>query len=152
MVTPMVQWVTPPPDLRGRRNFLLWLLGSLTGGFAALFGYTTAIFTRPPRVPGQRTQIKVNRADLHEGANQFRLLGQTLYVVLRRDEVKVLGAKCSHLGCLVIWDDNADGFLCPCHGAVFAADGTAVRGPTTTPLTEIAFVESEGIITIGEAT
>ena len=146
----MVQWVTPPPDLHGRRKILLGFIGALMAGFTGLFAYTTAIFTKPPRVPGQRTQLRVSRADLHEGSNQFRLLGETLLVILLRGEVSVFSAKCSHLGCLVIWDDQSESFICPCHGAVFASDGSAVRGPTTDPLTQVAFTEADGVITIGE--
>jgi Rieske Fe-S protein len=146
----MVRRVSPPAEQSTRRSFLQWVLGGMAVAFTGLFAYTAAIYTRPPRVPGQRSQVRVKRADLHEGALQVRLLGETLYVVLHRGEVKVFSAKCTHLGCLVIWNDNTGGFTCPCHGAAFAADGSVVHGPATIPLRQVPFTEQNDVITIGE--
>ena len=36
---------------------------------------------------------------------------------------------CTHLGCPYRWDEVKQRFLCPCHNAVFAADGRVVSGP-----------------------
>lgn len=43
--------------------------------------------------------------------------------------VRVLSAVCPHMGCLVHLDKQKNQFLCPCHGSIFAADGSLVRGP-----------------------
>lgn len=43
--------------------------------------------------------------------------------------VRVLSPVCPHLGCMVHYDSGSKEFLCPCHGSVFAADGSLVRGP-----------------------
>lgn len=44
-------------------------------------------------------------------------------------QVRVLSSICPHLGCLVQWDASADQFHCPCHGSIYSADGSLVRGP-----------------------
>jgi len=44
---------------------------------------------------------------------------------------------CTHQGCLVSYDQAANNFACPCHGAQFdLASGNATRGPAVTPLTK----------------
>ncbi|HKS68253.1 MAG TPA: Rieske 2Fe-2S domain-containing protein [Candidatus Acidoferrales bacterium] len=55
---------------------------------------------------------------------------KTVYVT-RSDTGKliVLSAICPHLGCTVPWSADKKAFACPCHGAVFSADGTRVSGP-----------------------
>lgn len=41
---------------------------------------------------------------------------------------------CTHLGCIVRWDEGSDHFKCPCHAAVFARNGDVVSGPPPKPL------------------
>ncbi len=41
---------------------------------------------------------------------------------------------CTHLGCRVRWIEDQEQFLCPCHNAAFAKDGTVVSGPPPRPL------------------
>ena len=36
---------------------------------------------------------------------------------------------CTHLGCPVRWLDNANLFMCPCHGGIYYADGEVAAGP-----------------------
>jgi menaquinol-cytochrome c reductase iron-sulfur subunit len=36
---------------------------------------------------------------------------------------------CSHLGCPVRWEEDANLFMCPCHGGVYYHDGTVASGP-----------------------
>jgi menaquinol-cytochrome c reductase iron-sulfur subunit len=47
-----------------------------------------------------------------------------------RGQVSVLTSICPHLGCTVPWNKEKKQFICPCHGATFAADGTRVSGPS----------------------
>jgi Rieske Fe-S protein len=49
-----------------------------------------------------------------------------------------LDAVCTHQQCTVGWDAGAREIACPCHGSRFAADGTAVVGPATLPLSTFA--------------
>ena len=43
--------------------------------------------------------------------------------------VLALDKVCTHLDCLVAWDDQAAHFVCPCHGSRFAVDGANLSGP-----------------------
>jgi glycine/D-amino acid oxidase-like deaminating enzyme/nitrite reductase/ring-hydroxylating ferredoxin subunit len=49
-------------------------------------------------------------------------------------EVHAMSAKCSHKGCLVTWNNADRTWDCPCHGSIFASDGSVIHGPAVEPL------------------
>jgi menaquinol-cytochrome c reductase iron-sulfur subunit len=51
---------------------------------------------------------------------------------LRKDlnnQFTAFAVNCSHLGCPVRWEANANLFMCPCHGGVYYHDGSVASGP-----------------------
>jgi nitrite reductase/ring-hydroxylating ferredoxin subunit len=54
-----------------------------------------------------------------------------------RDEaggVHGVSLRCTHLGCLVRFNDAERSWDCPCHGSRFDVDGAVLAGPATRPL------------------
>jgi glycine/D-amino acid oxidase-like deaminating enzyme/nitrite reductase/ring-hydroxylating ferredoxin subunit len=53
-------------------------------------------------------------------------------VAAARDEdgtLHAVSARCTHLGCLVHWNNAEHSWDCPCHGSRFGVDGTVLEGP-----------------------
>jgi glycine/D-amino acid oxidase-like deaminating enzyme/nitrite reductase/ring-hydroxylating ferredoxin subunit len=56
---------------------------------------------------------------------------------LYRDEMGALhgvNPKCTHLHCIVQWNDAEHTWDCPCHGSRFDIDGNVLEGPAVLPL------------------
>lgn len=44
-------------------------------------------------------------------------------------QVHLVSAKCTHLGCIVHWNNAEKSWDCPCHGSRFSVDGDVLEGP-----------------------
>ena len=55
---------------------------------------------------------------------------------------------CTHLGCPVRWLEEANLFMCPCHGGVFYADGQVASGPPPKPLSQYPVRVQDGEVQI----
>ena len=64
---------------------------------------------------------------------------RTIFLVKTQEsEVVAIDSTCTHLGCLVAWDREAQVFKCPCHGGVYDRTGAVREGPPPEPLVKIA--------------
>jgi menaquinol-cytochrome c reductase iron-sulfur subunit len=58
---------------------------------------------------------------------------------------------CTHLGCPVRWEPEAELFMCPCHGGVYYKDGSVAAGPPPKELTQYAVRVYNGEVQIQTA-
>jgi menaquinol-cytochrome c reductase iron-sulfur subunit len=61
--------------------------------------------------------------------------GQAVFVWRPQlDEFVVLSRSCTDLSCPLDFDPGSECFFCPCHGGVFAKDGSVMTGPPNRPM------------------
>lgn len=112
-------------------------------GFSALAtagGVLTPIiaYLWPPRQASAAGGGAVNVAstvDLPPGTGQvFSVYNKPVLVISTPDGYQALSATCTHLGCILFWNEQRQLIACPCHEAYFNTNGAVVSGPPPAPL------------------
>ena len=62
----------------------------------------------------------------------------------------VFSRVCTHLNCLVRWEESKRQFLCPCHGGVFDEEGNVVAGPPPRSLERLSVKVEDGVLYVKE--
>ena len=65
------------------------------------------------------------------------------YVVKTGGDTVVFAQNCSHLGCSVNFNKDAQTFDCPCHGSRFHITGTVLHGPAADPLSHLTWKQGD---------
>ncbi|MFC1477585.1 ubiquinol-cytochrome c reductase iron-sulfur subunit [candidate division KSB1 bacterium] len=132
-----------------RRNFI----GKMMVGCGAALGLQTAYaggkFLAEKPV-AEKKPVNLSLASLPEGSRTSVMYGGNKVEVIRTEKgVRALSMVCTHLGCIVIWEDSKGTYHCPCHDAYFDENGGVVSGPPTLPLEEIPVTISGNTVIIG---
>ena len=53
---------------------------------------------------------------------------------IKDSQIIAISAGCTHLGCIVTWDEDQKIFKCPCHDGRYDIDGKVISGPPPAPL------------------
>lgn len=125
-----------PPDAGAgdRRRFLAWLSRGFVGLWAVGgLGALAAYLKSPERneASSERT-VRVGRLDeLRIGEATLVRHGIKPFYVVRLDATRViaLSAVCTHMRCILRFDRERHGLLCPCHDGRFDLNGNVVSGP-----------------------
>lgn len=75
-------------------------------------------------------------AELASGQGAVLRVGGERCAVYRDDDGRAhaVSAVCTHMGCVVGFNEVERSWDCPCHGSRFATDGSVLEGPATKPL------------------
>jgi Rieske Fe-S protein len=71
---------------------------------------------------------------------------------VKKDELIAISAACSHLGCIVTWDEDQKTFKCPCHNGIYDPEGRVVSGPPPAPLRRHKIKIEDGTILLSTET
>ncbi len=133
--------VTPPQ----RRKFLFIMLGGIGAVIGAATAWPVFRFLSPRDSGSGDDQVLIPRGDVSPGkAHFFQYRGKPAVALQPTPgNFVALSAVCTHLGCVVAWQEQAGEFLCPCHGGRFSSDGLVLGGPPPKPL-ESLVVQLDG--------
>ncbi len=128
-----------------RRKFLMTLLAGLGALIGAASAWPVFRFLSPATAGSGSDQVLIPRGDVASGkAHFFQHRGKPAVLLqVAPGQFVAMSAVCTHLGCVVAWQETAGEFLCPCHGGRFSAEGQVLSGPPPKPLESIA-VELDG--------
>lgn len=124
----------------GRRSFLNWFVGTSVGGLVSLILYPVVRFVSPPDVPEAATnQVEAgltNDPDL--AAKDFKIVrfgaDPVILIRLPDGEFRAFSAVCTHLACIVEYQEGHKRIFCNCHNGVYDLHGINIGGPPPRPL------------------
>ena len=139
----------PLTDPVSRRGFFKYALLGFSG-IAAAVGVAIPVvsYLLPPKqsagAGGGRVAV-ASTADLPPGAGDvFSVANKPVLVIHTTDgDYVALDATCTHLGCILFWNEEREVIACPCHEAYFNTNGDVISGPPPAPLAEYR-VQVEG--------
>lgn len=138
---------TPPR----RRFFLSVLLAGIGAALAALALWPLWRFLSPRKGAGAQEKVTIARSQVNVGkAHFFNFRGRPA-VVLQPEagRFNAFSAVCTHLGCIVQWQNDEGEFLCPCHAGRFSAQGKVLSGPPPEPLETLPVASKGDQIIVG---
>jgi Rieske Fe-S protein len=85
---------------------------------------------------GDSQSIVASPEDIAPGEGGVIVRGEKKIAAWRDEsgELHAVSATCTHKGCTVTWNNAERTWDCPCHGSIFAADGSVIHGPARKPL------------------
>jgi len=136
------------PELIPRRDVLgllsLWSM-------ASTMLFALAGILRLPRAAVLPSPSKKFRAAVPEtlaAGEPFVPPGRSVALFRDAQGVYAISIICTHLGCIV--KPSAQGFECPCHGSMYAPDGTVTKGPAPRALDWLSVSISNGTVIVDE--
>ncbi len=143
---------TKAPNL-SRRGFLDWMIAAFSAVAATALALPSLLYLWPAAKGGTTEEVEVKGgAEMKPGDHTIvQVRGKA--VIVRRDSTGLVAysAVCTHLGCLVKWESAKREFLCPCHAAIFDAEGRVVSGPAPAPLPPYKVKEVGGKVYVSNA-
>ncbi len=129
--------MTNKPENSKRRDFLknFVIVGTLLVAIG-LFFRNLWEYIYPPKKKKKYHKYLVAKIDsVPVGRAKEIKLGKTpVFVVHLPDGYRVFSGICTHLGCIVRWEEEKQRFFCPCHKGIYDKTGKVIGGPPPRPL------------------
>ena len=126
-------------QLPTRRKALHWMSNGFLSLWGLAFFYVIGSFMKTPherRRLGERV-IEAGTVDsLPVGQARMVRYGREPIYVIRTDEETLIGLSgvCTHLHCVLDWNDGQNSLDCPCHKGAFDLNGNVLSGPASSSL------------------
>lgn len=140
-----------------RRRLITGLLGfSIVATFGGVLTPIIGYLWPPSRASaggGGRTDVGTT-ADFPTNQGKVVPVNDQPVIVVNTAQggLKAFSAICTHLGCIVEWDEGRQFILCPCHDGRFnAVNGAVISGPAPSPLSELPLTVESGTVYVSEA-
>ena len=138
-------------NAKGRRSLIRVLLGSGFGASILSFLYPALRFMIPPPAAesavnqvsaGKAGDLKPNSARVFKFGSRPALLVRTA-----NGEWRAFSAVCTHLSCIVQYNEQSRQIWCACHNGLFDLNGKVAGGPPPRPLEQYTVhVQGEEVI------
>jgi glycine/D-amino acid oxidase-like deaminating enzyme/nitrite reductase/ring-hydroxylating ferredoxin subunit len=146
---PFAGRVTQEADLYVATGFNAW---GISNGTAAGMLIAEQILGRTPHWasiydPARKASDEFNEGgdsrslirrldDIKAGEGGILTLGKGKIAVWKdaNGNPQAFSASCTHKGCVVTWNNADQTWDCPCHGSIFAKNGSVIHGPAVEPL------------------
>lgn len=149
----------------GRRKFLSGIIGAVAGAVAFLVGLPSIGYLISPGIKKQNEDQWLTLGPIsslqagvpvgfpfsrriRDGWVESTQTGVAYAVTHDGQDVRVFSNVCTHLSCRVNWNEERQGFFCPCHDGLFDIDGGIVSGPQPRPLDQFQTKIENGQISI----
>ena len=142
-----------------RRKFVKAGMAVAGAAYAAAFGYPLYRYLASPAERAAALaavkDITLDGADKlpRQAALMFKFAGRPAILLHHTDDTwTALTAVCTHLGCTVQYESQADRIHCACHGGVYNAyTGANVSGPPPKPLKLFKVAVNEAGVDVSRA-
>ena len=121
-----------------RRNFINIFLGGSLGGTFLAFLYPVISFLFPSKQTEAvvKTVTAAKVGELAPNTSKIFKFGTVPGILINTADGKLIAfsAICTHLTCSVVFEEDTNTLLCPCHNGRFDLSGNVVSGPPPAPL------------------
>lgn len=132
--------MTEDPIGPSRRSLLNWFLGTSVGALLLAVAYPVARFLNPPETAEAATrEVEAGATNdpqfVSRGYKIVRFGSEPVIVIrLGQGEFRAFSATCTHLDCIVEYQQQRSRIWCNCHNGQYDLRGRVVSGPPPRPL------------------
>jgi Rieske Fe-S protein len=137
-----------PSNLASRRQFIQLGLTALGAAWAGTF-VQSKLFPQASAQEAKPVEFSVSELPVG-GVKYITYAGAPTIVIRTAESVKAYSLVCTHLGCIVQWQEGNKEFYCACHDGRFDQFGEVIAGPPPVPLEQFPVSVEEDRVIVGE--